>query len=394
MTGFDLLLLVLLPVVAYLGWRLGFLMASSSFGGFMVGVLVGLAVAPTLIESLRPGLGRALLAFVVVLGSGLVLQMAGSLLGNAVRQTITGRRWLRLDAFLGAAGAVITMLGFVWLIGAAADRAGEVPFAGSVRDSAIVSAVSSRVPLDSDAVLATFGTMIDRSGFPAVLSDTGLERLAPVPPPDPSVLSRPGIQAAVPSIVKVVASATQCRRGLEGSGSVVAPGQVLTNAHVVAGADQVRVFIADSVRPYAADVVVFDPQTDVAVLAVPDLEAPVLAPGPELPRGAEAVVAGYPGDGPLLATAARVRGHLRAVGADIYGADTVERDVYALRTAIRSGNSGGPLLDAQGRWVGLVFAASADDGSTGYALRPSALAADLAAARSAVGPVSTRSCTP
>ena len=155
----------------------------------------------------------------------------------------------------------------------------------------------------------------------------------------------------------------------------------MTNAHVVAGTQHVDVYLADSVRSYPATVVVFDPETDVAVLAVPDLTAPALRLGPELRRGDDAVVAGFPGDGPLQATAARVRGRIRAVGEDIYGAGSVERDVYALRAEVRSGNSGGPLLDPQGRVVGLVFAASVDDPSTGYALTPDEVRPALDASR-------------
>jgi S1-C subfamily serine protease len=392
-TGFDWIVLGLVPVMAYAGYRLGFLVSTLSFGGFVLGVLVGLAAAPELIGGLTPGPGRALLAFALVLGAGVVCQAAGSFLGGTVRDAITGPFALRVDAALGVLAALVALFAGAWLVGSAAGKAGDLPFAASARDSRIVAAVSATSPLDSDSLLTTFATLVDRSGFPAVFSDAGLERIDPVPDVDPAVLAAPGVRAAAGSLVKVLGSAPECRRSLEGSGFVVAPGRVMTNAHVVAGTREVDVYLADSVHPYRATIVVFDPRTDVAVLAVPDLKASPLTLGPELQRGDDAVVAGFPGDGPLQATAARVRGQITAVGEDIYGVGSVQRDVYALRADVRSGNSGGPLLDPQGRVVGLVFAASVDDPSTGYALTPHEVRPALEASRTTDAAVSTGPCT-
>ena len=155
----------------------------------------------------------------------------------------------------------MALLAGAWLVGSAAGKAGDLPFAASARDSRVVAAVSASVPLDSDTLLASFATLVDRSGFPAVFSDAGLERIDPVPPADPAVLAAPGVRAASASLVKVLGSAPTCQRSLEGSGFVVAPGRVMTNAHVVAGTRSVEVYLADSAQPYDASVVVFDPRT-------------------------------------------------------------------------------------------------------------------------------------
>ncbi len=393
MTGFDWLVLSLAPLMAYAGYRLGFLVSALSFGGFVLGVLLGLAAAPSIVGDLAPGPGRALLAFALVLGAGVACQAAGSFLGGTVREAITRRFALQLDAAMGAATALVALLASAWLVGSAAGQAGDLPFASSARESRFVAAMSATVPLDSDTLLATFATLVDRSGFPAVFSDAGMERIDPVPAPDAAVLAEPGVRAAADSLVKVLGTAPSCRRSLEGSGFVVGPGKVMTNAHVVAGTRQLNVYLAGSTTAYAAAVVVFDPATDVAVLAVPGLEAPALSFGPTLSRGDDAVVAGFPGDGPLRATPARVRGQIRAVGEDIYGRASVEREVYALRAEVRSGNSGGPLLDETGRVVGVVFAASIDDPSTGYALTPKAVRPALEAGLSSDAAVSTGACT-
>lgn len=393
MTGFDWLVLALVPLMVYAGHRLGFLVSTLSFGGFVLGVVLGLAAAPRLAGGLEPGPGRAMVAFALVLAAGMVCQAAGSFVGATLRDTLTGRLARGVDAALGASVALVALLAGTWLVGSAAGQADDLPFAASARDSRLVAALSASVPLDSDSVLATFATLVDRSGFPAVFGDAGLERIEPVPAADPAVLDEPGVRAAYPSLVKVLGVAPSCRRSFEGSGFVVAPGRVMTNAHVVAGTRQLDVYLVGSQRPYPAVVVVFDPATDVAVLDVPGLPAPALSFGPDLRRGDDAVVAGFPGDGPLAASPARVRSQIRAVGKDIYGREQIERSVYALRAEVRSGNSGGPLLDPAGRVAGVVFAASVDDPATGYALTPEAVRPALKAGLIARTPVPTGACT-
>lgn len=166
----------------------------------------------------------------------------------------------------------------------------------------------------------------------------------------------------------IVTTATECGRLQEGTGWVYADGLVATNAHVVAGAQELTVQIAGTGEPFRAEVVAFDPATDAAVLRVPDLPAPALELGSDLGAGADSVLVGFPENGPYTISPARVREQLSARGLDIYNEETVLRDIYSLRGIVRSGNSGGPLLDAQGRVVGMVFAKSATESETGYAL--------------------------
>src|SRR5207237_1191643 len=140
-------------------------------------------------------------------------------------------------------------------------------------------------------------------------------------------------------------------------------------------------------------VVLFDPQKDVAVLAVPGLRAtPLQLAGGDIVRGDDAVVAGFPRNGPFSAGAARVRAVTPAVGEDIYGKPGVEREVYSLYANVQQGNSGGPLLDTSGHVVGIVFAKSLDDPSTGYALTIKEVRGDIRAGTSAESAVSTGGC--
>jgi S1-C subfamily serine protease len=177
-----------------------------------------------------------------------------------------------------------------------------------------------------------------------------------------------------------------------GSGWVLSPGRVVTNAHVVAGADTVRVRVRDTGRERDARVVAFDPRRDVAVLDVPGLDAGRLTQGAPLDSGDAAVVAGFPGDDGLWVGAARVRGTLTARGEDIYGRTGVVREIYSLRAQVRRGASGGPVLDQQGRVVGMVFATSLDDPDTGYALTLEELAPVLQRGTTATDRVGTGDC--
>jgi S1-C subfamily serine protease len=194
------------------------------------------------------------------------------------------------------------------------------------------------------------------------------------------------------SIVKITGEASSCNREQEGSGWVVAPERVVTNAHVVAGTTSERVRIQGVGRFYDARVVVFDPKRDLAVLSVPGLRAPASRQGPDLRRADGAVVAGFPLNGPYRLDSARVRDVLRATGEDIYGTPGVGRQVYSLYARVQPGNSGGPLLSASGDVVGIVFARSLDDDKTGYALTLDEARPILDIASSSSTPVSTGEC--
>lgn len=165
----------------------------------------------------------------------------------------------------------------------------------------------------------------------------------------------------------------------------------MTNAHVVAGAEQVT--LTHGRQRVRAEVVAFDPDRDLAVLSasLPDTARP-LALADDLSHGDSAVVAGYPGGGPYQVQSARVRGEVTARGDDIYGRTGVTRQLYALRVTVHPGNSGGPLLRPDGQVAGVIFARSMDDTQTAYALRNSELAPVLDQAHATSMPVGTGRC--
>jgi S1-C subfamily serine protease len=312
--------------------------------------------------------------------------------GTRVRRRVTARpaRWA--DALLGVVASIVAVCVLVWVI-AGALRGGPSPsLSRAIGQSRIVAAIDEVIPASSGRVFTGFRDLLDAEGFPRVFEGFGAERIRPVAPPDPNALDTPGVRAAAASIVKITGDARACNRSQEGTGWVLARERVVTNAHVVAAVRDPQVRIGGEGRRYAARVVVFDPVRDRAVLAVPGLPAPALRLGQDLDRGDAAVVAGFPLDGPYRLDSARVREVVTARGEDIYGRRPSIRQVYSLFATVQPGNSGGPLLSASGEVVGVIFAKSLDDDSTGYALTLGESEPVLSKGRTADAPVAVGAC--
>ncbi len=125
-----------------------------------------------------------------------------------------------------------------------------------------------------------------------------------------------------------------------------------------------------------ADVIFFDPERDVAVLHVPGYTVAGLTFGPAQ-RGTQGAVIGYPGGARRTTVPAVVDGSIAAQGRDIYNANFVTRQIYVLQASVHPGNSGGPLIDLDGRVLGMVFATSASDPNQAYALTDDEIAPDI-----------------
>jgi S1-C subfamily serine protease len=262
-----------------------------------------------------------------------------------------------------------------------------------IRSSSVLGAVDRAMPDQARGLFSSFRVLLDENGLPRVFTGLSAEPIRPVEPPSGTAAATPAVRVAASSIVKVHGNARACERSVDGSGFVYAPHRVLTNAHVVAGVRNPTVQIGGEGRRYDADTVLYDPRRDIAVLAVPELEArPLQFAGPAR-RGDEAVVAGFPHGGPYRAEPVRVREVLDARGHDIYGGASVTREVISLFGSVQPGNSGGPLLSPEGTVYGMVFAKSLDDAETGYALTVDEIRSAARAGLSASGDVRTAGCT-
>jgi S1-C subfamily serine protease len=363
----DLALVAVLIGYAVSGYRQGLVVGVLSLGGFVGGSLLAMWVVPNLAAGLQAGVQRSLIVLVAVLVMAWLGQFVGSLVGVRLRDELFEQPGAKVDQALGAVAGVVAVSMVMWFVGGAL-RGGPSPvLARAVADSRVLTTIDRVMPDRLVGLANTFRGVVAGTSFPRVFAGVGREDILPVDPPDASVLDQQVLRTVARSIVKITGAAS-CDRGQEGSGAVVAPERVVTNAHVVAGVRRPTVQVGGTGRRYDARVVAFDPRRDVAVLDVPGLPAPALRQGSELKRGDSAVVAGFPNNGPFQAGAARVRSVIRASGEDIYGGPGVIRRVYALYAQVEPGNSGGPVIAPDGTLVGVVFAKSLDDGSTGYAL--------------------------
>ena len=397
-SAFDFLLVALLVAYALAGYRRGLLLTLASAVGFVAGALLAIWFGPTLLARLdasgrfEEGPASPLLLVVLVLVLGTLGQAICARLGWSLRRGIQRVGGGTLDSLMGSLVTIVVAVLTVWFA-AGLLRVGSPDGLGRVvAQSRVLAAIDDVVPAPTEAMLGRVLVTLDRYGVPRVFDGLSAEPVMPVGPADAAIASTPAIETAGKGILRIDAVAISCGRSQEGTGWVAEPGLVVTNAHVVAGAEQVTVTTPQGQRS-RAEVVAFDPDRDLAVLAVSRLEVAPLRLGADLGHGDEAVIAGYPGGGPYRVAAARVRGSLSARGDDIYGTTGVTRELYALRADVHPGNSGGPLLRTDGSVAGVVFARSVDDPHTAYALRLEELRPVLAEAGSSGESVGTGRCT-
>lgn len=367
MNSIDVVLLVVAGLFAISGFRRGFLVGSFSFAGFLAGGVLGMVLAPGVVDSMAPGTRQALVAVIVVLVAAVVGQALLGMVAMSLRRRLLWRPARLLDSTLGAALGVTVVLVAAWFLASAVRDAPSPTLTRAVRDSRTLTTVDKWMPDAARGQFLSFRRLLDEGGLPRAFSGLARERIRAVQPPDPSVRVTPGLTAAARSIVKVTGLAS-CDRGIEGSGFTYAPQHVVTNAHVVAGVDEPRVQVGGRGPRLRSVVVAFDSKRDLAVLHVPELQAPALRLDPSGSRGDQAVVAGFPRNGPYRLDSARIREQMDARGPDIYGRTQVRRQMFSLYATVQPGNSGGPLLSTNGQVYAVVFAKSVDDARTAYAL--------------------------
>jgi Trypsin-like serine proteases, typically periplasmic, contain C-terminal PDZ domain len=389
----DLILLGLVVAFAVSGYRQGFIIGAFSFLGFVGGAVLGVFIAPPMAHTVVSGsTERALLAIVIVFLSATVGQFASSTLGAVVRSHVTWEPARLVDSLGGTLASGLSVLVIAWLMGTLLVAVPVQILSQQVNDSVLLKTVDQAMPSSAKNWQGAFRDFINTSEFPQVFSDIGGGKFVDVPEPDASVLKGPELVRARRAIVKVEGNAPACRKRIEGSGFVYSIHRVMTNAHVVAGVtEELRVTDADG-RLHNARVVLYNPDRDIAVLYVPDLEAPRLRFDFTAESQDDAIIAGFPKDQGFTARPARIRVQQSAHAPDIYHRHEVERQVYAVRGLVQPGNSGGPLLTPKGQVFGVIFAAATDKPDTGYALTAKEVASDADAGSAAVARVDTQDC--
>jgi S1-C subfamily serine protease len=343
--------------LALWGYRQGLIVGALTLGGFGVGAFLGSRLGPFLLsqgaDSPYAPLCGAIGALLVGALSAVALEgLALGLRRRVVRHSFTNR----IDGAGGAALIGAVALGLAWIFGAVALHApGTTQLRADVQNSVILRELDHVLP-PSGGVL----NVLDRVDPAPSITGPATPRRRP----NPDIADDPRVTAAGGSVVRVLSTA--CGLGIEGSGWAVRPDLIVTNAHVVAGANDTTVTTARGTE-MEATAVYYQPEDDLALLRI-DGKLPTLPTSSERQEGAPAAVLGYPENGPYTVTPARIGETRQTVSEDSYGRGPIERTITALGGDVRSGNSGGPLLDAHGRVVGVVFAATTDGPRGGFAV--------------------------
>jgi S1-C subfamily serine protease len=390
----DLVLIVLAAAFAVAGYRQGFIVGVMSLAGFVSGAVLGIYFAPGIAVAIAssPNL-QAVLAIVGVFAAAVIGMLLASGVGIMLRSRVRSGPTTILDSIGGALVNVVAILLLAWLIGSFIAYAPPFPAAArQVNDSILLKGVDRLIPQGMRPEFSAIRRLMTTEPYVQVFGALGAETALNVPAPDRAVLKSPGLTLARNSVVQVKGVAPSCSRTIEGSGFVISPDYVVTNAHVVAGVVGGPEVYTRFQAGYPARVVLFDPKRDVAVLYVPDLNLPPLKLAGPAPFGVSAIVAGYPLDAPFTAVPARVGRAELAWGPDIYQTTQLVRDVYPIRAVVKPGNSGGPLLALNGEVYGVVFAAATSVADTGYALTGSEIESDMRAGEHRTAAVSTSAC--
>jgi S1-C subfamily serine protease len=389
----DLILIAAVAAFAVSGYRQGFIIGVMSVAGFLGGAAFGALIAPALAQNVFSAPAQqSLLAIVIVFAAAMIGQFVTSTVGAAMRSHVTLPSAALVDSAGGAVVSGISVLVIVWAVATTAVHSPFPLVVQQVNDSAVLRAVDRLMPNSARDLFSSFRRVVANGPFPQVFGGLGAEGIVNVPPPDNSVLNTAGLRRDGPSIVKVMGTAPECSKRIEGTGFVYAPHHVITNAHVVAGVTDGPDVYDQAGDQLPAKVVLYDYKNDIAVLYVPGLNLPTLTFTGPAGTGANAVVAGYPHNEPFHAVPARIGGTQEATGPDIYQSSQVTREIYAIRANVQPGNSGGPLLSAGGSVYGVVFAAAVGQADTGYALTARQVAPDAQAGASATASVSTDAC--
>lgn len=389
MNALDIIIIALSFSAIFRGYEIGLVRQLFSTIGFFIGLFIGAELQKFTVTFAHTALSKSIVTLVTTLGCAMLLLWAGEVLGVSLKYRIQRAIQLnKFDGWIGSVVGVVTLLGSIWL---AASVVLSIPSdftQAQIRSSAVISYLDQHLP-STPGVIASLGKLIDPNGFPQVFTGAEPNLGANTTVPGISVKLQQAIDRDKASVVKV--EGLGCGGIVDGSGFVVGPGLVATNAHVVAGVR--HPYVKDAVGQHSAQAVWFDPELDFAVLHVQNLsESPLLISYGIADSTSTAAVLGYPGGGSLKAGGAKILDNFTARGRDIYGQGVTERSVYSLAATIIPGNSGGPLISDDGSVIGVVFAQSTVYQNVGYALTSPQIQNAISQAQAQNRTVATGSC--
>ncbi len=377
LTGIDWVIVGAVVLLGLFGWAQGFISGVLALVGFVVGAWLGTRIAPLVLSGGRESQWAPAFALVGAIMAGGILAAGFEGVGARLRARLRSPAFAAADGALGAVLTACVGLLIAWVLGAVALRA-DPDVRRDVQRSAILRQLNAILP-PTGPLLNTLRAL---DPFPHIDGPT-----ANVPAPRAAIARDPQVADARHSVVKILGSA--CGLGVEGSGWVARDGIVVTNAHVVAGQEDTRVLPEGREPALDAEAIAFDPKNDIAVLRVDGLDAQPLEIAEDPKSGTSAAILGFPLNGPYDVRPGRLGQTREVVTQDAYGRGPVRRRIASLRGIVRSGNSGGPMVDGAGRVVATIFAATTSGPRGGYAVPNEIVRDELAHAS---GPVGTGPC--
>ncbi|MBK0417577.1 MarP family serine protease [Leucobacter sp. CSA1] len=380
---------VLVALAAVLaGLSRGFLRTLGAVAGLIAGGAAALICMP-LVSAWEPvaswNVAAALLAGLLLVAVGVSI---GESVARAIRRPVHRLKLGPLDRLLGGAASLTVTVATVLILAMSAGSLGIPGASQAVASSSILRLLQTHTPEPVLGALSRIRSIVIEDGIPTVLEAAGAGVEAEIPDADAETAA---LRAASASVPRITANSPGCSALSSGSGFVIGDGLVMTNAHVVAGAREV-VVEAPGEFPLSAAVVYFDPDDDIAVLSAEGLGAAALPFSANQAAGTTAFFQGYPYGGPFVSRSAAVVSTGSMAVPDIYGGSSVTRSVTTIAGHVEPGNSGGPLLTADGAVAGMIFARSDTRADVGFALSMEELAPVLAAAPEMRAPVSTGPC--
>lgn len=382
----DLLLLIVFLSSIVVGYRRGLLHTAAGLVGLILGGIGAYFAMPWVAAVVPLPEWRAPAAIVAALMLLSLGGWLGALVGGALRHGARAAKLGVLDRVLGAIGNLIVTALVVALVGSGISAMGVPVLSPAVAGSRVFTTLDQVTPAPARRVLAELRTATFGSAIPWLIDVLEAPTEAPQLPADG--LDDAELARAAESVVRITGTAFQCGSNMSGSGFVVAEDRIVTNAHVVAGVTE-PIVEAPGEAAVEGRVVAFDPENDLALIAVSDLETPPLAIA-DAPAGTDVAVAGYPFGGPLELRPARVM----SVGPITIqeSGRTATREIVTLAADVDHGNSGGPVLTGDGAVGGVVFAKSDSVENVGYAIPVATLAPLAAGAPQLTEPVDSGSC--
>ncbi|MEO8105133.1 MAG: MarP family serine protease [Candidatus Saccharibacteria bacterium] len=384
----DVVIVILLALAVYASIKIGLLTQVFIVAGFLGALFVGGWLFPYLLP-IHDRTLRTLINANLVLIAAIYTAMRGYDFAQKIHWSFPGSKLSRnkflqqTETWLGFLPGVIGSLLTIWLLAVMVCR---LPFAGlsnSVNDARIVQTLTQVLP-PVPAVFAEFNRQIDPNAEPYVFAQS-----KPQASFDYSVASvELAATKAAPSVVRL--TSFSCGGLISGSGFIVAPNLVATNAHVIAGAT--RPIIKYNNTSYEGVPVLFDPGIDFAVIRIQNLGGWPLALAREnIAIDTSVAVLGYPG-GNYTVSPGLIRDNASVFGRNIYDLGRIGRNIYAVQTNVNPGSSGGPVVLPDGRVAGIIFSKSNTSSDYGYALASSYLTGELSKAQKSYRRVSTGAC--